>query len=124
MQEEEQEFKIQGRAREKKVPPAGPTPIQVPTGPRALNIQQARGQVPNEPSQRRSSTSHVQPSPTADKDPYMQEREARRRERLLKDEERRKSLAQGKNTSSVAHSRKRSYDEANTNGEDCTCPGA
>jgi hypothetical protein len=127
IQEEEQEFKIQGRSREKKVPPAGPASMQAPTGPRALSIQQARGHTQIGPSQHRSSTSQIQPtsviSPTTDDDPYMQEREARRRERLLKDEERRKSLAQGKSTT-VAHSRKRSYDEANANGEDYTYPDA
>jgi hypothetical protein len=61
--------------------------------------------------------------PTANDDPYMQERLARRRERFLKDEERRKSLAQGK-TTSAAHSRKRSYDETNANGENYIYPDA
>lgn len=130
IQEEEQEFKIQGRAREKK-PPTGPAPLQAPTGPKALSIQSARGHAPisgpTEPSQRRPSVPQSQPtsaiSPTADDDPYMQEREARRRERLLKDEERRKSLAQGK-AAFAAHAHKRSYDEANTNGEDDTYPDA
>jgi zinc finger CCCH domain-containing protein 13 len=122
------DFKISGRSHlnststtQTRAPPTGPSKAP-PTGPRALldklaRAAKAQGQIPTGPSSRRSSIQQQQasteptppPAPSNEKaaDPHTLEREARNRERLLKERQRRQQLADGSND------RKRSFADAN-----------
>lgn len=94
-------FKIKGSRsaalKASTVAPAEPASFEPPTGPkknrnRERNDDQERGQA------RRSSVQSQQPAAAETKsvDPYAQEREARHRERVLKEQQRRESATLGK----------------------------
>lgn len=121
------EFRIQGRANEQRAsstapaslgfnPPTGPSAARAPpTGPRVLNTKITSMNPPSGPSSARRSqpptpatSEHTSGPPTPAIDPHTLEREARNRERMLKEEQRRQQL-RGGGSSSAGLERKRSY---------------
>ncbi|KAF1812655.1 hypothetical protein P152DRAFT_458470 [Eremomyces bilateralis CBS 781.70] len=97
---EEPQLRIHGRSREnaRKLSSVQIPPMNAPTGPRALQRNMT------DSSDKPKESAAEKPEPAID--PFAQEREARMRERLLKEQQRRASLQQGPGID-----RKRSFSE-------------
>ncbi|KAK7516824.1 hypothetical protein IWZ03DRAFT_379148 [Phyllosticta citriasiana] len=114
---DETEFKIQGRSKDRLNPPSGPSSMMPPpTGPKAM-ADAPKGPSRHrdrESSSRRNSVSQTSGSATSSSaaamDPITLEREARNRERMLKEVQRRASL-QHKSSGGTGDKRKRGGDE-------------
>ncbi|KAK7530202.1 uncharacterized protein J3D65DRAFT_640480 [Phyllosticta citribraziliensis] len=91
---EETEFKIQGRSKDKLNAPSGPSGMMPPpTGPKAMaDVPKGPSRHRDRASSRRGSISQSSAVPASD--PITLEREARNRERMLKEVQRRASLHQ------------------------------
>ncbi|KAK8194618.1 hypothetical protein IWZ00DRAFT_542453 [Phyllosticta capitalensis] len=108
---EETEFKIQGRSRDKLNPPSGPSSMMPPpTGPKAMtDAPKGPSRHRDRDSSRRNSVSQgsATSSHAAAMDPITLEREARNRERMLKEVQRRASLHHPSHKSSSGSGDKR-----------------